>query len=136
MSGKVAVCSVCPRENQQIEAVIKLPVERRAVIHGTVLDSNGNPVADAVVKLLQVVEGCKLPCPLTHTFTDQYGQFLLGPLCPNRRYMLKVYKDNIQVKYLPLEVSCYDGRCIGVNSNSDNCSDNRSCGCEEREERY
>lgn len=33
MSGKVAVCSVCPRENQQIEAVIKLPVERRAVIH-------------------------------------------------------------------------------------------------------
>ena len=95
MSGKVAVCSVCPRENQQIEAVIKLPVERRAVIHGTVLDANGNPVADAVVKLLQVVDGCKLPCPLTHTFTDQYGQFLLGPLCPNQRYMLKIYKDNI-----------------------------------------
>lgn len=133
MSGKVAVCSVCPRENQQIEAVIKLPVERRAVIHGTVLDANGNPVADAVVKLLQVVDGCKLPCPLTHTFTDQYGQFLLGPLCPNRKYMLKVYKDNIQVKYLPLNVNWYDGSCIGVNSNNSNgngnCQENK-CNCE------
>ena len=133
MSGKVAVCSVCPRENQQIEAVIKLPVERRAVIHGTVLDANGNPVADAVVKLLQVVDGCKLPCPLTHTFTDQYGQFLLGPLCPNRKYMLKVYKDNIQVKYLTLNVNCYDGSCIGVNSNNSNgngnCQENK-CNCE------
>lgn len=135
MSGKIAVCSVCPRENQQIEAVIKLPVEKRAVIHGTVLDSNGNPVADAVVKLLQVVDGCKLPCPLTHTFTDQYGQFLLGPLCPNKQYMLKVYKDNIQVKYLPLAVNSYDGKCIGVDSNNTNSSNN--CGCkEEKEKRY
>ena len=133
LSGKVAVCSVCPRENKQSEAVIKLPVERRSVIHGTVLDANGNPVADAVVKLLQVVDGCKLPCPLTHTFTDQYGQFLLGPLCPNRKYMLKVYKDNIQVKYLPLNVNCYDGSCIGVNSNNSNgngnCQENK-CNCE------
>lgn len=125
MSGKCAVCSICPKENEQIEAVIKLPEERRAVIHGTVLDENGNPVADAVVKLLQVVEGCKLPCPLTHTFTDQYGQFLLGPLCPCKKYMLKVYKDNINVKYVPLDVSCYEGKCIGINSNSckDYCDD-------------
>ncbi|WP_243129625.1 MULTISPECIES: carboxypeptidase-like regulatory domain-containing protein [Clostridium] len=114
MSGKVAVCTVCPKENQQIEAIIKLPVEKRAVIHGTVLDANGNPVADAVVKLLQVVDGCKLPYPLTHTFTDQYGQFLLGPLCPNVKYMLKVYKDTIKIKCLPLDVDCYEGKCIGV----------------------
>ena len=123
MSGKVAVCSVCPQENQQIEAVIKLPQENRAVINGTVLDCNGNPVCDAVVKLFQIVEGCKLPCPLTHTFTDQFGQFLLGPLCPCKRYMLKIYKDNIQIKYIPLDVSCYDGKCIGTNS----CCTNNYC---------
>ena len=116
MSGKIACCSICPKENQQIEAVIKLPEEKRAVIQGTVIDCKGNPVADAVVKLFQIVEGCKLPCPLTHTFTDQYGQFLLGPLCPCRRYMIKVYKDNIQMKYMPLDVSCYEGKCIGTNS--------------------
>ena len=91
MSGKVAVCSVCPKENQQIEAVIKLPKEKRAVIHGTVLDCNGCPVADAVVKLLQVVDGCKLPCPLTHTFTDQYGQFLLHLYDPNINVKLFKY---------------------------------------------
>ena len=121
MSGKVAVCSVCPKKNQQIEAVIKLPEERRAVIHGTVLDANGNPVADAVVKLLQIVDCCKLPVPLTHTFTDQYGQFLLGPLCPDKKYMLKVYKDNIDMKYMPLDVSCYEGKCIGIKSKKNNC---------------
>lgn len=132
MSGKVAVCSVCPKENQQIEAVIKLPVEKRACIHGTVLDANGNPVADAVVKLLQVVDGCKLPCPLTHTFTDQYGQFLIGPLCPNRKYMLKIYKDNIQIKYMPLDVSCHEGKCIGVNETRNNNGGNncqKDCDC-------
>ncbi|MDD6795494.1 MAG: carboxypeptidase regulatory-like domain-containing protein [Clostridiaceae bacterium] len=121
MSGKVAVCSVCPKENQQIEAVIKLPEERRAVIHGTVLDCNGKPVADAVVKLLQVVDGCKLPCPLTHTFTDEFGQFLLGPLCPCKRYIIKVYKDNVRIKYMPLESTSYEGTCIGVPSGENCC---------------
>lgn len=120
MSGKCAVCSVCPKENEQIEAVIKLPTEERSVIHGTVIDANGCPVADAVVKLLEVVKGCKIPYPLTHTFTDQYGQFLLGPLCPNRKYMLKVYKESINVRCMPLDVQCYDGKCIGVQP---------SCGC-------
>lgn len=123
MSGKIAVCSICPKKNQQIEAVIKLPKEDRAVINGTVVDSNGNPVVDAVVKLFQIVEGCKLPVPLTHTFTDEFGQFLLGPLCPCKRYMIKVYKDNIKIKYVPLEVKCFEGECIGVDS----------CKCHERE---
>ena len=118
MSGKCAVCSVCPGENEQIEAVIKLQKERRAVIHGTVLDANGNPVADAVVKLLQIVDGCRYPYPLTHTFTDCHGQFLLGPLCPNTKYMLKIYKDNIVIKYSELETSSYNGKCIGIDNNS------------------
>lgn len=129
MSGKVAICSVCPKENQQIEALIKLPEENRAVIHGTVLDANGNPVADAVVKLLQIVDCCKLPVPLTHTFTDQYGQFLLGPLCPDKKYILKVYKDNIKMKYVPLDVDCYEGKCIGV-SCKNKCHSNCDCDCD------
>ncbi|MGL5150616.1 MAG: carboxypeptidase-like regulatory domain-containing protein [Clostridium sp.] len=123
MSGRVAVCAVVPKANEQIEAMIKLPDESRAVIHGTVVDSCGNPVVDAVVKLLQATEGCKLPYPLTHTFTDEYGQFLLGPLCPEKKYVLKVYKDNVCVRYLPLEVDCYEGECISA-------KEQHGCKCE------
>ena len=128
MSGKMACCSICPKENQQIEAVIKLPEEKRAVIQGTVIDCKGNPVADAVVKLFQIVEGCKLPCPLTHTFTDDNGQFLLGPLCPNTTYMLKIFSDNTQIVQKCLKVNCYKGCCLNVNTVS-NDSNNQGCGC-------
>lgn len=128
MSGRVSVCSICPKENEQIDAVIKISKERRSVIYGTILDENGQPVADAVVKLLQVCN--KGIVPLTHTFTDQYGQFLLGPLCPNQKYMLKIYKDNITLRYESVNASCYEGKCIGVQGR--NGSDGRTgsdCGC-------
>lgn len=120
MSGRVSVCSICPRENEQIDAVIKIGKERRSVIYGTVVDEDNDPVADAVVKLLQICP--KGIVPLTHTFTDQYGQFLLGPLYPNQRYMLKVYKDNICIRYESLKTSCYEGKYIG-----NKCSRENSC---------
>lgn len=126
MSGRIATSTFCTQCNEQIEAVVRLPKEDRSVIFGTVLDSCGNPVVDAVVKLLQVQEGCKYPYPLTHTFTDEYGQFLLGPLCPNTKYMLKIYKDNIVVKYMALEAESYDGECI---------KRREGCGCGQPEPR-
>lgn len=119
MSGRVSVCSICPRENEQIDAVIKVDRERRSVIYGTVVDENNRPVADAVVKLLQVTD--RKIVPITHTFTDQYGQFLLGPLCPGQRYMLKIYKDNIRIRYEAIKSSCYEGRCLGTNTSDDDC---------------
>jgi len=112
MSGRVSVCSICPRENEQIDAVIRISKEKRSCIYGTILDESGKPVKDAVIKLLQVCN--KGIVPLTHTFTDQYGQFLMGPLCANQRYMLKIYKDNINIRYEPIDASCYEGKCIGV----------------------
>lgn len=111
MSGRLSMCSICPRENEQIDAVIKIGRENRSVLYGTVIDECGRAVVDAVVKLLKVCD--KEIIPLTHTFTDCYGQFLLGPLCPNEKYMLKIYKDNIRVRYEPIHASCYKGRCIG-----------------------
>ena len=50
-----------------------------------------------MVKLLKVNDKCDYPIPLTHTFTDDNGQFLLGPLCPNTTYMFKDFKDNTQI---------------------------------------
>lgn len=128
MSGRITSCELKTGCNEQIEAIVRLPEEKRSVIFGTVLDCNRMPVADAVVKLLQVVDGCRYPYPLTHTFTDCHGQFLLGPLCPNTKYMLKIYKDNIVIKYTELETSSYNGKCIakpekhsGGQSNDCNC---------------
>lgn len=129
MSGRIASCDIKTGSNEQIEAVIRLPEEKRSVIFGTVLDSKGNPVKDAVVKLLEVAEGCKYPYPLTHTFTDNHGQFLLGPLCPNTKYMLKIYKDNIVIKNAHLKTDCYEGKCI---SHSLDCNCNCNCDCDER----
>ena len=113
MSGRVSVCSICPKENQQIDAVVKICKETRSAIYGTVVDEDMEPVADAVVKLLKVSDCGRGIIPLTHTFTDEFGQFLLGPLCPNQRYMLKIYKDSICIKYEEIEAECYEGCCIG-----------------------
>ena len=70
MSGRIGNCIFKTGYNEQIDAVVKLPKETRSCIFGTVLDENGLPVADAVVKLLQVNDKCDYPIPLTHTFTD------------------------------------------------------------------
>lgn len=113
MSGRITSCPIKTGCNEQIEAVVKLSEEKRSVIFGTVLDCAGNPVQDAVVKLLQVVDGCKYPYPLTHTFTDECGQFLLGPLCPNTKYMLKIYKDNVLIRYAQLKGEPGKGKCLG-----------------------
>ncbi len=128
MSGRVSVCSICPKENEQIDAVIRINKERRSVIYGTILDECGDPVADAVVKLLQVCN--KGLVPLTHTFTDQFGQFLLGPLCPNQKYMLKIYKDNITIRYEPINASCYEGKCIGVQGRNSRRNNARNEDCD------
>lgn len=127
MSGRVSVCTLCPKENEQIDAVIQIGKEKRSVLYGTVIDECGNPVADAVVKLLRICD--KGIVPLTHTFTDKYGQFLLGPLCPNEKYMLKIYKDNITIRYEAMNTTCYEGKCIGKLACGCNCScsSDKSC---------
>ncbi|SFC34028.1 carboxypeptidase-like regulatory domain-containing protein [Clostridium uliginosum] len=122
MSGRISVCSLNTGENEQIDAVFRLCKDKRCVIYGTVIDEFNAPVADAVVKLLQVTGCNKTPIPLTHTFTDRYGQFLLGPLCPNKKYMLKIYKDNITIRYEQLNANSYEGKCIGVSTSNNNCN--------------
>ena len=122
MSGRVSVCSICPKENEQIDAVIRISKEKRSVLYGRVVDECGRPVADAVIKLLKIDQKNGRIEPLTHTFTDRYGQFLLGPLCPCQKYIIKVYKDNVLKSYEPLSEGCYDSNwCIGQNRESDSC---------------
>ena len=129
MSGRLGNCIFKTGCNQQIDAIAKLPRETRSCIFGTVLDDCGQPVVDAVVKLIQVVDSCDYPIPLTHTFTDDNGQFLLGPLCPNTTYMLKIYSDNVQIVHKRLKVNCFNGSCISA-ENLSNEGNNSGCGCQ------
>lgn len=131
MSGRVSVCSICPKENEQIDAVIRISKEKRSVLYGRVVDECGRPVSDAVVKLLKVDEKCGKIEPLTHTFTDRFGQFLLGPLCPCQKYILKVYKDNVLRSYESLNESCNDSNwCIGRDRRCDERDTNRCDRCD------
>jgi hypothetical protein len=99
MGYKLIKFNVTPGENEQIDTIIKLPKEPRSVIHGVVLDEHNKPLKDAVVKLLKV----KCPEkdhlePLTHTFTDECGQFLFGPLCPHTKYLIKVWFNHSKTR--------------------------------------
>jgi hypothetical protein len=91
-----------PEENEQIEAIIKVPKEPRSVIHGIVKDSKDKVVKDAVVKLFEIPNP-SCPCeliPLTHTFTDECGQFLFGPLSPRKHYIIKVWMNNVKIRQM------------------------------------
>lgn len=91
-----------PNENEQIEAVIKMPEEPRSVIHGVVKDCKDKLVKDAVVKLFELPKP-SCPCeliPLTHTFTDECGQFLFGPLSPHKHYVIKVWVNDVKIRQM------------------------------------
>ena len=137
MSGRIGSCTFSTGCNQQINAIARIENEDRSAILGTVVNNSGRAIADAVVVLLKVTDRCSIPTPITHTyrdckknerkpvthtFTDRYGQFVFGPLCPNTTYMLKIYKDDINVDNINLICNCQVGSCLGNN----NCCSNRS----------
>jgi hypothetical protein len=113
MGAKLVKFSIKPKENEQIDAIIKVPEERRSVIHGVVLGVDDKPVKDAVVKLfiLKDPRDANSLCPISHTFTDDCGQFLFGPLCPNREYVIKVWYNAVKFTDLIVHPKC-DDECL------------------------
>lgn len=92
---------------------IKLPEDNRQAIFGIVKDSYGEPIKDAVVKLIEVVKeyGKEERKPVTHTFTDKDGQFVFGPLCPKRKYDVQIWANRVDhVKIC--EVCSHHGKCL------------------------
>lgn len=112
MGHRLVSFNFVPDKNEQIDAIIKVPMEPRSVIHGIVKNYKNELVKDAVVKLFKV-RGSN-PCdlePITHTFTDECGQFLFGPLYPNQKYVIKVWIESIKIRQLiirPDKVYEYD----------------------------
>jgi hypothetical protein len=138
LGAKITKITFVPGKNEQIETTVNLQKESRSVIHGIVLDERKCPVKDAVVKLFELPnkENCCYLVPITHTFTDECGQFLFGPLAPCKRYVVKVWHNRVKTKMLPAkpfvcknpcprppqDSSCHSGYILNSEESVDNFS--------------
>lgn len=113
--------NVCPvvdvdgiiASGKQFDLDIRLPEDNRNVIYGVIKDCYGDPVCDAVVKLIEIVCDCgkEERRPVSHTFTNKDGDFVFGPLCCNKFYAIEVWVNN--VKHCKVCVDCkHEGKCL------------------------
>ena len=112
---------ICPVVNvdgilatgKQFDLDITLPCDDRSVIYGIVKDCYGDPVDNAVVKLVEVVCDCgkEERRPVSHSFTDKDGEFVFGPLCANKSYAIEIWVN--QVKHCKVCTECkHEGKCL------------------------
>lgn len=98
---------------KQFDLEITLPEDNRGVIYGVVKDCYQEPVKDAVVKLIEVVCECgkEERRPVSHTFTDDEGEFVFGPLCANRFYEIQIWVDKVKHCKICTKVE-HDADCL------------------------
>lgn len=115
-------------KGKQFDIEINLPEDNREVIYGVIKDCFKEPVEDAVVKLVEVCYeyGKKERKPVSHTFTDEAGEFLFGPLCPDKEYEILFWVD--QVKHVKICAECSrKGKCL--KGTKIDCPDFNKPGC-------
>lgn len=104
---------------KQFDLDIRLPEDNRNVIYGVIKDAYGDPVRDAVVKLIEVVyeHGKEERRPVSHTFTDKEGEFVFGPLCDKKVYALQIWADAVKHCKICADAK-REGKCLkGVKLN-------------------
>ena len=90
-----------PGKNERIEAIVTIPDEKRSIVHGTVYDTEGNKIKDAVVRLFVCEE--EKQDPVFHTFTDNDGEFIFGPLSADKHYIVKVHVNGVTLRELTIK---------------------------------
>ena len=104
---------------KQFDLEIVLPEDNRSVLFGVVKDCYKEPVKDAVVKLIEINCNCgkEERKPITHTFTDKDGEFVFGPLCPDKKYEVQIFVN--RVKHVKVCAKTHrEGKCLkGVDLN-------------------
>lgn len=112
---------ICPIVNvdglvasgKQFDIDITLPEDNRNVIYGVIKDCYKEPICNAVVKLIEIDFECgkEKRKPVAHTFTNDSGEFVFGPLCPNKSYEINVWVN--KVKHLKICAKCkHEGECL------------------------
>jgi len=108
---------------KQFDLEIVLPEDNRNVLFGIVKDCYKEPVKDAVVKLIEVdcEYGKEERKPVTHTFTDKDGEFVFGPLCPDKKYEVQIFVN--RVKHVKVCAKTHrEGKCLkGVDLGKCDC---------------
>lgn len=113
-------------KGKQFDLEITLPEDNRNVIYGIIKDCYKEPVEDAVVKLIEVCYdyGKEERNPVSHTFTDKDGEFVFGPLCPDKKYEIQVWVDRVKHYKQCVEAKRH-GKCLkGVNFECKECNTN------------
>ena len=116
---------------KQFDLEINIDEDRRDVIFGVIKDSCHEPVKDAVVKLIEVTKHGRKP--VSHTFTDKDGEFVFGPLCPDKKYAIDIWANRVEhvkiCKTIKKDRKCLKGVDLCCNDHFD-AEDKEDCGCE------
>lgn len=126
--------SMCPVVNvdgfiekgKQFDMEIIVPEDDRNVIYGVLKNKHGEPIQDAVVKLIEIVHDCgvKERRPVSHTFSDKNGEFVFGPLCPDKFYEIQIWSDRVKHVKICDECSFEKRRCL-KGTKLDPCDDKK-----------
>ena len=100
-------------DGKQFDLDIVLANDHRDVIYGVVRDCFKEPVRDAVVKLVEVdfKFGKKELKPVSHTFTDDEGEFVFGPLCPGKKYAIDIWVNDVRHYNMEFK-GHHEGKCL------------------------
>ena len=81
---------------------------------GTIKNVFKEPIKDAVVKLIEIdfgKDGRKKRIPVSHTFTDEYGEFVFGPLCPGKKYAIDIWVNDVRHYNMEFK-GHHEGKCL------------------------
>ena len=105
-------------KGKQFDVDITVPEDDRNVIYGRLKNKYHRPLYNAVVKLIEVSRefGKEIRKPVTHTFTDKDGEFVFGPLCPDKHYEIQIWYND--VKHVKICEECsIKQECLEANDN-------------------
>lgn len=85
-------------KGKQFDVEITVPEDNRNVIYGLLKNQYHEPLRDAVIKLIEVSHeyGKTERRPVSHTFTDKNGEFVFGPLCPDKKYEIQIWYNAVK----------------------------------------
>ena len=92
-----------PAKGEQITTTITPEGDVYSAIFGRVIDAKQRPIEDALVLLFRVNDG-QGPDLVSRFRSDGDGDFMFGPLESGALYLIKVYKDRLNVRELEVQM--------------------------------